>query len=120
MRSTDLFSIFLPKQCTILRLRSTSLLSIPHTDPEGASRPGAIEHWTLGRLVPWSIGDWRKGAMEGPMPSTDLFSIFLPKQCTILRLRFTSLLSIPPDDPFLQFPMLQGAMRLLPTVWPRR
>ncbi len=46
------------------------------------------------------------------MWSTDLFSIFLPKQWTMLRLRSTSLLSIPPTDPLLQFPMLQGAKRL--------
>ncbi len=50
----------------------------PH---KGASRPGAIEHWTV-------------------------------EQWTILRLRSTSLLSIPPTHPLLQFPMLQGAKRL--------
>jgi len=47
------------------------------------------------------------------MRSTDLFSIFLPKQWTMLRLRSTSLLSIPPTDPLLQFPMLQGAFGLV-------
>jgi len=54
-----------------------------------------------GRHAPWSIGDWRRGAMEGPMRSTDLFSIFLPKQWTNLRLRSTSLLSIPTAAPML-------------------
>ncbi len=46
------------------------------------------------------------------MRSTDLFSIFLLEQWTMLRLRSTCLLSIPPTDPLLQFPMLQGAKRL--------
>ncbi len=46
------------------------------------------------------------------MRSTDLFSIFLPEQWTILGLRSTSLLSILHTDPLLQFPMLQGAKSL--------
>jgi len=49
------------------------------------------------------------------MWSTDLFSIFFLEQWTMLKLRSTSLLSIPPADPLFQLLMFQGAKRLLVT-----
>ena len=45
------------------------------------------------------------------MRSTDLVSIFFLEQWTMLKLRSTSLLSIPPADPLLRLLMFQGAKR---------